>query len=140
MMAAIREVFSASEPLDQETAFVEVARALGFRRTGSRIRQEVQSALRTAIRRHIVYRDKGVYGLECRHIDHYTRDELIHALLATMGTTWWDRTDAIRAALHRLGFRRTGSRITKAFKSAINGAIRRGLLESNGELIRKQKS
>ena len=139
-MAAIREVFSANDPLDQEQAFIEVARALGFRRTGNRIRQVVKSALRTAIRRHIVYRDKDVYALECRHIEHYSRDELIDALLAAMGTTWWDRADAIRVATRRLGFRRTGSRITKAFKSAINGAIRRNLLESNGDLVRKKKS
>ena len=46
----------------------------------------------------------------------------------------------IRAAARRLGFRRTGTRITKAFKSVINGAIRRGLLESNGESIRRMRA
>ncbi len=54
-----------------------------------------------------------------------------------MGRKRWERDEAIRVAARRLGFARTGSRIRKAFKSAINGAIRRGLLEYDGILIRK---
>ncbi len=72
-------------------------------------------------------------------IDDYSRDELITALLKGMGRKWWTREDAIRAAAHRLGFRRTGWHISKAFKSAINGAIRRGLLEADGRLLRKAR-
>ena len=49
------------------------------------------------------------------------------------------RDDAIRAAARRLGFQRTGRQIKDAFKSAINGAIRRGLLEYDGQLIRRRK-
>jgi len=139
IMSAIREVSSSVESLDQETAITEVARVLGFRRTGARITEELHSALRTAIRRHIINRDKGVISLECATIDDYNRDELIGALLAAMGTIWWDREDAIRVAAHRLGFRRTGSKIRRAFKSAINGAIRRGLLEYDDHIIRRSR-
>jgi len=56
-----------------------------------------------------------------------------------MGRKWWAREDAIRAAARRLGYARTGSRIRDTFKSAINGAIRRGLLEYDGQLIRRTK-
>lgn len=35
-----------------------------------------------------------------------------------------------------LGFRRTGSRIDQAFRSAIRGGLRQGTLERNGNLIR----
>lgn len=56
-----------------------------------------------------------------------------------MGKKWWTREDAIRDAAHRLGFRRTGRQIRDAFKSAINGAIRRGLIERNGRLILRSK-
>jgi hypothetical protein len=136
-MAAIRDVFRSGQSLDPDTTITEVARLLGFRRTGNRIREELRSALRTAIRRHIVSREKGVIRIECANINHYSRDELIEALLATMGNIWWEREDAIRAAARRLGFRRTGARITKAFKSAINGSIRRGFIESDGEMIRR---
>jgi hypothetical protein len=139
LMAAIRDVFKTGASLDPDTAITDIARVLGFRRTGARIHEELRSALRTAIRRHIINRDKGVISLECATIDDYNRDELIETLLAAMGTTWWDREDAIRAAAHRLGFRRTGSQIRKAFKSAINGAIRRGLLEYDDHIIRRSR-
>jgi hypothetical protein len=56
-----------------------------------------------------------------------------------MGRKWWAREEAIRAASRRIGYARTGRRITQAFKSAINGAIRRGLLEYDDQLIRKMK-
>jgi hypothetical protein len=137
IMAAIRDVFRSGEALNPETAISAIARVLGFRRTGNRITEELRSSLRTAIRRHIINREKGIITIACSAIDDYTRDELIETLLAGFGNTWWDREDAIRAAARRLGFRRTGSRITKAFKSAINGAIRRGLLESAEKKIRR---
>ena len=136
-MAAIREVFSAVGSLDPDTALTKTARVLGFRRTGARITEELRSALRTAIRRDIITREKGVISIECATIDGFTRNELIDTLLTTISSTWWDREDAIRASARRLGFRRTGNRITKAFKSAINGAIRRGLLQADGGFIRR---
>jgi hypothetical protein len=70
--------------------------------------------------------------LLCRSIEQYTPDHLIDMLLAAMGGTWWTRDEAITAAARHLGFRRTGEKIRKAFKSAINAAIRRGLLERDG--------
>jgi hypothetical protein len=72
-------------------------------------------------------------------INDYTREELINHLLTAIGRKWWYRGDAIRAAARRLGFKRTGRQITGAFKSAINGAIRRGLLKYDGQLIRRAK-
>lgn len=72
-------------------------------------------------------------------ITDYTREELIAHLLTAMGRKWWAREDAIRAAARRLGYARTGRLITASFKSAINGAIRRGLLEYDNQLIRKTK-
>lgn len=138
-MAAVRDVIRSGGSLDSDTAITEVARLLGFRRAGNRIRGELRSALRTATRRHIITRENGVIRIECATIDDYSREELIEALLTTIGNTWWKRGDAIRAAVRRLGFRRTGPRMTQAFKSAINGAIRRGLLEFDKELIRRCK-
>jgi hypothetical protein len=139
IMSAIREVFSVVEFLDPDSAITKTARVLGFRRTGARITEELRGALRTAIRRHIIDRHKGIISIECSTIEAYTRYELIETLLAVMGSSWWEREDAIRAAARRLGFRRTGSQIRKAFKSAINGAIRRGLLEYDDHIIRRSR-
>ena len=78
---------------------------------------------------------QAVEGL--RTINDYSREELVTALLRGMGKKWWTRDDAIRAAARRLGFTRTGRQIRDAFKSAINGAIRRGLLEYDGDIVRR---
>jgi len=54
-----------------------------------------------------------------------------------MGRGWTERDKAIRSAARWLGFQRAGRAINDAFKSAINGAIRRGWLEYEGYRIRK---
>lgn len=99
----------------------------------------IDSALIAAVKRGVIYNYRGALTLLSRSIGDYSRDELIGALLLSMGAVWWEREEAIRAAARHLGFKRTGSLIRDAFKSAINGAIRRGLLESDGQLIRKAK-
>jgi hypothetical protein len=99
----------------------------------------LRQSLRLAARRKIIGQERGTYVLLTHSIEDYTRDELIEQLLAAIGRTWSERTNAIRLAARRLGFQRTGRRISVTFKSAINGAIRRGLLEYDGQLIRKTK-
>ena len=79
-------------------------------------------------------------SLDCREIGHYRRELLFDALLAAMGRGWTERDEAIVAATRHLGFRRTGAAIKETFKSVINGAIRRGLLEYDGSQIRKAAS
>jgi hypothetical protein len=138
-MAAFREVFSASGELDRNTAIREVARAIGFNRTGSRINFRIRYMLPIATKRRIIRKAGAAWAIDCRSITDYGRDDLVEALLNAMGRTWWEREDAIRAAARHLGFRRTGRQIRDAFKSAINGAIRRGLLEYAGADIRRAK-
>jgi len=108
-MAAIREVFSSGEQRDEDEAIREVACALGFQRTGPRIRKRIKRSLLTAIERGVIRNGDGVFGIDCRNIGDYSRDQLIAALLGAMGSRWWDREEAIRAAARHLGFRRTGS-------------------------------
>lgn len=139
MIAVVREVFSQNSELDRDSAIREVAHALGFERTGSRIAEAIDSALIAAAKRGVIQNNRGVLSLLSRNIGDYSRDVLINSLLSSMGAVWWEREEAIRAASRHLGFKRTGSLIRDAFKSAINGAIRRGLLEVNGSLIRRTK-
>ena len=140
LVAAIREVFAQNSELDRDSAIREVARTLGFGRTGSRITEAIDSALIAAAKRGVIQNNRGDLSLLTRNIGDYSRDELINTLLSVMGVAWWEREEAIRAATRHLGFRRTGSAIRDAFKSAINGAIRRGLLERDGELIRRTRN
>lgn len=139
-VAAIREVFSQNSVLDRDSAIREVAHALGFGRTGSRIAEAIDSALIAAVKRGVILNYRGALTLLSRSIGDYSRDELINALLSSMGAVWWEREEAIRAASRHLGFKRTGSLIRDAFKSAINGAIRRDILERDGNLIRRTRS
>lgn len=138
VLATVREVFSSVGPRDRDQAIREVAAAMGYRRTGSRIRDVLSRDIPTAVRRGILDNTGGQLSLLCRTIDHYTLDHLVDILLAAMGATWWSRDAAITAAARHLGFRRTGPNIQSAFKSAINAAIRRSLLERDGaDHIRK---
>ncbi|MDQ3814648.1 MAG: N-6 DNA methylase, partial [Armatimonadota bacterium] len=74
-------------------------------------------------------------------ISDYSRDDLIKALLRVCkGKKWHEREDVLHEAARALGFGRVGRNIRKAFGSAFNGAIRRGLLEYDGTMIRRAKS
>jgi hypothetical protein len=140
LILAIREVFAANGELDGEAAVREVARAMGFQRAGSRIRHEIKTALRDARRRGIVMETDAGWRLEGRKIDDFSREQLVEALLRAMPGGWVEREEAMRRAARHLGFRRTGAAIQERFKSVIRGAIMRGLLEYDGDVIRKVRS
>jgi hypothetical protein len=46
-------------------------------------------------------------------------------------------TNAIRAAARHLGYQRTGKKIQAAFNLTIRTALRRGLLERDGQNLRR---
>ena len=117
-----------------------MAQVLGFQRLGKNVRDFLEKELRIAVRRGIIQNAAGQLTLLCRSISEYTNDHLVSTLLTAIGNTWWLRADAIVAAARYLGFRRNGKNIQAAFKSAINAAIRRKLIERDGpEQIRKAR-
>jgi hypothetical protein len=125
--------------LPREEFITAVARELGFERTGQRIHEEIDNAIRAAARRGIV--ETGSFGVAAARvgIDDWTRDELIDALCSVMrrGNNY-ERDEAIKLAATHLGFKRVGKKVDEAFRSAINGAIRRGLVAYKGNLIRRE--
>jgi hypothetical protein len=131
IMAAIRQVFNDGAARERETAMRDVARELGFDRTGSRIQERLNGELIAAARRGIVANKSGEISIAARTIEDYNRDYLKTLFLSDMGSTWWDRDDAINRATRYLGFTRTGARIYDSLKSVINGLIRDGRLESD---------
>jgi hypothetical protein len=139
IIAAIREVFARNDSLDRHSAIREISHTLGFSRTGNRIFEVIDLVLIVAVKRRIIANERGSLSLLSRNITDFTRDQLIDAMLGVMGRGWWNREDAIRAAARYLGYTRTGARIRDTFKSVINGAIRRGLLEADKVRIRKAK-
>jgi hypothetical protein len=114
-----------------------VADVLGFKKACPRTREVVQGSLKAAVLRGILENEQGMLYIYCRNIDDYRRDFLKKILLSVMRSKWWERDKVIRAAAHYLGFAKAGSRIQKAFASAITGLIRQGQVERDGAYIRR---
>ena len=138
ILCAVRDVFRSGGVRSRDEAIDEIARALGYQRTGRRIADYLDDVIRTAVRRDILIRAAEGLSAKTRSIDDYQLDDLVNHVTAYMGGTWWEREELVRATARYLGFRRTGDRIVKAFKSAINAAIRRNLLEYEGSRVRKK--
>jgi hypothetical protein len=140
VLATIRELFAADGSRDRDQAIRDLAAALGYKRVGPKIADVLSNDFRTAVRRGILGKDRNEFRLLCRSVDEYELDHLVQMLVAAMGSGWQSRDDATTATARHLGFRRTGSKIVAAFKSAINAAIRRGLIERDGsDLIRRSR-
>ena len=137
-LAAIRQVFSDSKPRTREDAIREVARALGYGRTGHRIQDVLHTDLLTAVRRGILDNVEDELILLARSIAGYDRDLLKQQFLAALGRSWVERNDAIQNFCRWMGFRRTGQIIDETARSVINGLLRESRLEANGpNLIRR---
>ncbi|MGE3843380.1 MAG: type ISP restriction/modification enzyme, partial [Vicinamibacterales bacterium] len=135
---AIRQVFSAGGARDREAAVRELSEALGFQRVGPRIRERLDNAIRTAVRRGILENDGAGLRLQARSIEEYDRSFLKDQFLASLqGRSWTERDEAIRGLARWLGFRRTGPAIEDTARSLINGLIREQRLESDGDRIRR---
>jgi len=138
LICLIRQEFSNGEEREREATINELARDLGYQRTGTRIYEELDNALRTAVRRGIISNEGGVLQLFVRTIEEYDRNFLKDQFLSSLqGSSWIERKDAIRSFARWMGFRRTGPAIDETARSLINGLIREGKLESDSTAIRK---
>jgi hypothetical protein len=138
LLCEIRQVFNDGTAREREQAIVEIARALGYQRTGSRINEVLDNAIRTAVRRGILENNKGQLTLVARTIEEYERNFLKDQFLASLqGKEWQPREDAIRHFARWLGFKRTGTTIEETALSLINGLIREKRLYSDLDNIRK---
>ncbi len=136
VLAVVRETFSSGGARDRETALREVSQALGYERLGTRIREILNRDIRTAVRRGILQNNGEDLSILCRSIEHYERAFLKEQFLAAInqsGRVWVERDDAIRIFARWLGFRRTGSLIDTTARSLINGLLRDGSLEKDGQ-------
>ncbi len=138
LMCMIRQLFGDGEPIPRDEAVKALSRQLGYDRVGTHIGEELDNAIRTAVRRGIVVRNGDSLSLLARSIEGYKRDFLKEQFLASLqGHSWTERDDAIRHFARWLGFRRTGQSIDESARSLINGLIRDGSLESEGGAIRR---
>lgn len=138
LICRIRHLFGDGEERERDKAIDTLARELGYRRTGTRIYEELDNALRTAVRRGVLASERGAVRLFARTIERYGRDFLKEQFLASLnGRQWAEREDAVRVFARWMGFRRTGPAIEDAARSLINGLLRDGRLESRGSEIRR---
>ena len=134
VMAAFREAARGGE-MSRGEMLSCVAQGLGYSRRTSAMDVLLRGHLRAAIRRGILASDGDVLAPATRTIDDYDLGDLRGAVLSCACSTPITRDDLARAAAHRLGFRRRGARVADALKSAINSAIRRGLLDYHDDLV-----
>lgn len=141
LCAAIRQYLGDGETRSRDDAITTLARALGYQRTGSAIREALDNAIRTAVRRGILRKESGGLSLRYRTLQQHTeddRDGLKDQFLASLeGRAWTEREDAIRDFARWLGFRRTGPKIDEVAASLINGLLREARLEKDGSRIRR---
>ena len=137
-MIAIRRVARREPPMPRDDFIKELATELGYRRVGSNIRTHLSGHIRAAVRRDILENNGGELDLATNSITDYTRDELIDAITSVMRKrSTYEREEVIRAVANHYGFKRVTQSIRKQIKSAINGAIRRDIIERAGSDIRR---
>ncbi|UCE20146.1 MAG: hypothetical protein JSV84_07370, partial [Gemmatimonadota bacterium] len=74
--------------------------------------------------------------LETPRAGDYDREEIIDAIISVMRKgRQYDREDVICDVAGSLGFSRVTETVRAPIKSAINGAIRRGLLNYEGNMV-----
>jgi len=140
LCAEIRQLFSGSQPYERDAAIKSLATALGHQRVGTNIREELDNALRTAVRRCILTNENGELKIHYRTMEQYEaedRNGLKDQFLASIGRAWIEREEAATAFARWLGFRRTGPKIEEIAASLINGLIREGRLEKSQNQIRR---
>ena len=97
-----------------------------------------ENAIRTAVRRGIIDAEGSALRLTARSVEDYDRAFLKDQFLASLaGRAWTERADAPVQFARWLGYRRTGPAIEDMVRSLINGLIRTGRLEADGDRIRR---
>lgn len=138
VMCEIRRTFNDNRSKEREEAITLLSREIGFTRTGKRIRETLDNALRTAVRRGILSNERGTLQLFVRSVEDYDRAFLKDQFLASLdGRQWTVRDEAVRQFARWMGFRRTGASIDILVRSLINGLLREGRLESDGSQLRR---
>lgn len=135
LMAAFRQTLATQSFWNTDDELLRsVAIRFGRKRLDAGTREILKGHLRSVLLRRIAIREiDGTLTIGPRTLHAYTRDELIAFIPSVLlkGQTI-EREALMRALLCHLGFHRLTDPAQNALKSAINGAIRRGVLEAVG--------
>lgn len=131
-MCAFRAVLARNSALTRVELVREAACELGFARTGARISQNLDGAIRRAVRRAIAVSTRGTLSLGTRSIADYDRVFLKRHLLSVIGGAWCDKADIPVRFARTLGFARTGAKIEDTVWAMMKVLQRAGLVEVEG--------
>jgi hypothetical protein len=138
LICRIRRVFGTAGLRKREDAIRELAMDLGAQRVGSRIREELENGIRTAVRRGILEAHGTELRLGARTIEEYDRGFLKEQFLASLqGRVWTEREDSLVQFARWMGYGRTGAAIEDKVRSLIHGLLKEGRLEANETRIRR---
>ena len=130
VMAAFRQACRGRSEMERDELLKRASERLGFQRLGPAIREVLRGHLRAAIRRKIVVSNGSTVQAETVTIDDYHHDELIGSLQSVMRKgAVYSRQEVTENLARHLGFIRVTDAVREAVKSAINGAIRREVIE-----------
>lgn len=139
-MRAIRAVLSEHCALSRDELLRQAAYALGHQRLGKNTREELDGAVRRAVRRGVAENDGEQLRLLARSLEDYERPFLKEQFLASLSATsrgWTEREDALHAFKAWMGYGKLGPVIGDTVRSLVNGLLREGRLEAEGSMIRR---
>ena len=140
LICNLRQMFRGSEVRSREEVGAALQTFIVNPSPDYQVREELDSVIRTALRRNILDSRGDRLTLGARSIIDYKRDFLEDQFVASMlGRSWVERDESVLRFSIWLGFRRASSFIDGAARSVINGLIRDGRLEARGSLIRRTR-
>jgi hypothetical protein len=141
IMAAFRQAARGRGWLERDELLKHVSLVLGYKRLGPKIDESLRGHCRAAIRRRIIEADgPSLVHAGTGTMSDYGLDELRETFRSVMRKgTICEREDVVHALASYLGFLRVTDSIRQPIKSAINGAIRQGLLGYEGSVIWREE-
>jgi hypothetical protein len=140
VMAAFRQATRGRGWMGRAELLKGVSLALGYQRLGPKIEEALRGHLRAAIRRKIVEPDGDLVRAGTGTMADYGLDDLRETFRSIMrkGSNC-EREDVIHALARYLGFARVTDTSRDAIKSAINSAIRQGILGYEGSMVWREE-
>lgn len=138
VLQAFRKAVFHQADLDEQTLLQQVGRRLGVHRLSQQIRAELESHIRTAIRRKIISRNGHGYNPATPTINHYEDEDLIKSLRSVIRKGYeYEREYVATQAAAYLGFDNISEAFAARMKTIFNMAIRRDELYRNGVYVGK---
>ena len=140
VMGAFRQAARGRGTVERGELLRLVAARLGYQRLGKGIGTALKGQMRAAIRRKILGANGQTVWAETATMTDYDRDELVDTLRSVMRkNVAYDREEVIQRVARHLGFTRVGDTVAAPIRSAINAAIRRGVLGGNRATVWREE-